>query len=135
MGEYPQVLDAKNRVFIPAKFREALGETVYITKNLQDNCLSVYTKEEWDVYYGKILALEPAVSYKMLQKVMPFTQEVAPDAQGRVVLSASLKKYASLEKDIYFIGVGNHCQIWNRDIRDAVIAGADDDGADLPVVF
>ncbi|MBO4948914.1 MAG: division/cell wall cluster transcriptional repressor MraZ, partial [Peptococcaceae bacterium] len=39
-GEYEHTIDAKGRVIIPSKLREALGEQFMITKGL-DGCLFV----------------------------------------------------------------------------------------------
>ena len=46
MGEYRHSLDAKNRMIIPAKFRDELGNTFVVTKGL-DGCLTVYTSSQW----------------------------------------------------------------------------------------
>ena len=45
LGEFIHTTDSKGRVFIPAKFREALGETFVVTRGI-DNCLSVYPLSE-----------------------------------------------------------------------------------------
>ena len=45
-GTYTHTLDAKNRTFLPAKLREALGETLMLTRGL-DKCLAVYPMESW----------------------------------------------------------------------------------------
>ena len=47
IGEYKHSLDNKNRVIIPAKFREALGETFFVTIGFEGS-LDVYTQEDWD---------------------------------------------------------------------------------------
>ena len=54
--EYRYSLDAKNRIFVPAKYREILGDTFIITRRL-DTCLALYTNEEWEKYSEKIKAL------------------------------------------------------------------------------
>ena len=46
MGEYSHTIDAKGRIIVPVKFRESLGDNFVVTKGL-DNCLFVYTKEDW----------------------------------------------------------------------------------------
>ena len=43
-GEYNHTVDAKGRLIVPAKFREALGETFVVTKGL-DGCLFLYPNE------------------------------------------------------------------------------------------
>ena len=45
-GQYQHSIDAKGRVFIPAKLREELGETFYVTMGM-DSCLSVYSDASW----------------------------------------------------------------------------------------
>ena len=49
VGSFNHSLDAKNRVFIPSKFRDELGKEFYITRKF-DTYLSVYTAEEWEAY-------------------------------------------------------------------------------------
>ena len=53
-GEYHHSIDAKKRLFIPAKFREDLGEEFYITRKF-DAYLSVYTAEDWENYARQII--------------------------------------------------------------------------------
>ena len=43
-GEFKHTLDSKNRVFIPAKLREQLGENFMIMHNVQ-GCLDIITEE------------------------------------------------------------------------------------------
>ena len=45
-GQYQHTIDAKGRLFIPAKLREELGETFYVTMGM-DSCLSVYSDASW----------------------------------------------------------------------------------------
>ena len=54
LGEYRHVIDAKNRLFIPAKFREELGETFYITRKVMEKCLAIYSEAEWQKFSEKI---------------------------------------------------------------------------------
>jgi len=59
VGSYNHSLDAKKRVFIPAKFREELGEEFYITRKFEPY-LSVYTAEDWQEYVDVISKLPEA---------------------------------------------------------------------------
>ena len=56
IGEYQHTLDNKGRVIMPSKFREGLGSDFIMTKGL-DNCLFVYSREEWSVLEQKLRAL------------------------------------------------------------------------------
>ena len=56
MGEYSHTIDAKGRIIVPAKFRESLGDNFVVTKGL-DNCLFVYTSEDWRKFEEKLRTL------------------------------------------------------------------------------
>lgn len=117
VGEYLQVMDAKNRVFIPAKYREMLGEKVFVTRHT-DGCLSVYSEEGWREYSERLKSLPSTEASELIRFIFSSTMDAKPDAQGRIVLSASLKEHAGIEKDIYIIGVGDHVEIWDKARRD-----------------
>ena len=53
MGEYNHTIDAKGRLIVPSKFREALGDEFVVTKGL-DGCLFVYDNKEWNVFEEKL---------------------------------------------------------------------------------
>ena len=58
-GEYRHTIDAKGRLFIPAKLREKLGEEFIFSRGL-DNCVCVYPKDEWEKFTAKIEELPMA---------------------------------------------------------------------------
>lgn len=118
LGEYRQVMDAKNRIFIPAKLREQLGDVVYVTRNV-DFCLSVYSEEGWEAYCAKLSALPSSEGSELLRFVFSSALDARLDSQGRIILTPVLRDYAELKKDIYVIGVGDHVEIWDKDKRDA----------------
>lgn len=59
MGEYNHTIDAKGRLIIPAKFREALGEQFVVTRGL-DDCLFVYPDDGWKAFEEKLSTLPVA---------------------------------------------------------------------------
>lgn len=118
LGEYQQVMDSKNRIFIPSKYRDMIGERVYITCNV-DGCLSVYSEDGWEKYTSRLFALPSAEGSALARFIFSTAMDAKPDAQGRVVLTQSLRDFAGLTKDIYIIGVGDHAEIWDKEKRDA----------------
>ena len=115
--EYRYSLDAKNRIFIPAKYREILGDSFIITRRL-DTCLALYTTEEWEKYSEKIKALPDSVAMELKRFIFPKTLLAEPDSQGRVIIPNDLKEYAQLEKNAVIIGVGDHAEIWSESLWD-----------------
>lgn len=115
-GEYQHSVDPKGRVIMPAKFREELGEKFIITKGL-DNCLFVYSMPEWSNLEAKLKAL-PLANKDARAFVRFFfagASECEVDKQGRILISQNLREYASLDREIYIIGVSTRVEIWNAD--------------------
>ena len=100
MGEYSHTIDAKGRMIIPSKFREELGENFVLTKGL-DGCLSIYPNEEWKNFEEKLKALP--LNDKNARAFLRFFVASATlcelDKQGRILVPATLREFAGLEKD------------------------------------
>lgn len=112
VGEFHHTLDAKNRIFIPAKYRTALGDPFYITRKME-RCLAIYSEAEWTKMTDKLNTLPDSVVGAIKQFLYSKTVSVTPDGQGRIVLPPELMQYAAIEKNAVIIGVGDHLQIWS----------------------
>jgi MraZ protein len=119
MGEYNHTIDAKGRLILPARFRELLGFTFVATKGLE-NCLFVYTVEEWAILENKLrqLPLSKPEARAFVRFFFAGAAEVEFDKQGRVLLPSNLRDYAHLAKDVVVIGVSNRIEIWNKEYWD-----------------
>ena len=113
-GEYHHTIDAKNRLFIPAKFREELGETFYITRKLE-KALIIYSAEGWTGLKNKLHEKPDSAVGKIKQFIFPKTVDATPDGNGRVVLTPFLIDYAGLGKNVVIAGVGDHVEIWSEE--------------------
>ena len=113
-GEYRHSLDLKNRLIIPSKFRNNLGENIVITRGL-DGCLFCYSCEEWQKILEKMngLAWTRSDSRKFTRFLTSGATTLEFDKQGRVVRPSYLKDFASIEKDVVLIGVLNRIEIWS----------------------
>ena len=116
IGEYAHALDNKNRIVIPSKFREGLGEKFVLTKGL-DGCLYAYPMTEWMILEEKLKKL-PLTSKDARAFVRFFfsgANEIEVDKQGRGLIPQNLLEYASLEKEIVSIGVSTRIEIWGKE--------------------
>lgn len=116
IGEYNHGLDDKNRIKIPAKFRDELQDKFVLTKGL-DGCLYVYDLDEWKVLEEKLRKL-PLTSKDARAFVRFFfsgANEIEIDKQGRALIPQNLIEYASLNKEIVSIGVSNRIEIWGKE--------------------
>ena len=128
MGEYNHTIDAKGRLIVPAKFREVLGDEFVVTKGL-DNCLFVYPNDEWQKFEEKLQTL-PLTNKNARQFTRFFlagAADVELDKQGRILIPSVLREFASLQKDVVFVGVGSRIEIWSKDRWMQSISAYDDD--------
>ncbi len=114
IGEYQHNIDSKNRVAVPSKFRADLGSRFYITKGL-DGCLFVLAAAEWERLEEKVSSLPISKARGLQRFFFSGAAEVQPDKQGRILVPQQLKEYASLDKDVTFIGASSRVEIWNTD--------------------
>jgi len=119
LGEYRHVVDAKNRLFIPAKFRDELGESFYITRKIMEKCLAIYSEAEWQKFSEKLNTLPDSKVGKIKQFIYSKTAQVIPDTHGRILLPSNLITYAEIDKNVVVAGIGDHVQIWNESAWDA----------------
>ena len=132
MGEYQHTIDTKGRLIIPAKFREALGETFILTRGL-DQCLFGYPLDEWQNIEDKL-------------KQLPFTKkdaraftrfffsgaaDVQFDKQGRVNIPGTLRGYAKLDKECVVIGVSNRIEVWNKSVWEQYFTESEESFSDI----
>lgn len=115
MGEYLHTIDNKGRLIVPAKFRESLGDKFIATKGL-DNCLFVFPLKEWKIFEDKLkqLPISRPNARSFVRFFFSGATECELDKQGRILLPANLREYASLDKDVILAGVMNRIEIWDN---------------------
>lgn len=116
---YSHQLDAKNRMRIPAKLREELGENYSITVGT-GGCLYVYTEEQMQEV-KKSLKKVNAYREKQLKAarfILYNTWEAEEDKQGRILLPENLRKYAKIEKNVKVFKGPNCVEIWSEEVWD-----------------
>ena len=117
IGEYSDVLDAKKRLALPAKFRKEIGSTVVVTQGL-DKCLFVYTMSEWEKIASKLAALPmgAADTRSFNRHFLAGAVETEVDAIGRILIPDYLKDFANLGTKIAVIGVYTRIELWDETV-------------------
>lgn len=86
-GTYEHSIDAKGRLFIPAKLREELGVTFYLAMGV-DECLAIYPQETWNRFTEKFASLPMSQSAAM-RPLFANASKCELDSQGRIVIPRS----------------------------------------------
>jgi transcriptional regulator MraZ len=116
LGEHEHTLDDKNRLTLPAKFRQALAGGVVLTRGL-DTCVEAYPAEDWHALVEESLAgLNPLSREARVLERFYYTGavEVQPDKQGRVMLPPALIEHAGLDREVVVVGMRRRLEIWDR---------------------
>jgi MraZ protein len=114
-GEHEHSLDDKNRLTLPARLREQLGDRVVIARGL-DGCLSVYAYPEWESLAGRVGTLDQFSGdvRTMQRNVFASAVEADLDKQGRVVIPSALLESRGIGREVTVVGVYNRLEIWDR---------------------
>ena len=116
MGEYNHTVDTKGRLIIPTKFRDQLGEEFVVTRGL-DGCLFAYPQDSWAQFEESLRTLP--LTRKDARTFVRFFVAGATlcelDKQGRILVPATLREFAGLEKDVVVAGVTDRIEIWSKE--------------------
>lgn len=110
-GKYEHNMDAKGRLFVPAKLREGLGSAFYVMIGFQDY-LVAYPAAKWKEVMAKYYAL-PITKSPRFRFTLANIAKCEPDKQGRFLLPQMLREHAKLIDEVTIIGQGDHAEIWN----------------------
>lgn len=116
IGEYNFTVDAKNRIAIPAKFRDLLGKVAVVTHGL-DSCLFIHPRKEWAALAKKVAALplNQANSRAFTRLMLAGAMDIELDGQGRFVLPDYLRRYAMIKRKVIIAGLYNRLEIWSEE--------------------
>ena len=115
-------LDAKGRLTVPARHRDALQRQSAVAANLvltahPDGCLLLYPASAWEPIRARVMAFPSLDARFSVWKrlLVGFAEEVEIDAAWRVLISPELRQFAALEKPVMLVGQGSHFEIWNHE--------------------
>jgi MraZ protein len=114
LGTYTPKLDDKGRLTLPAKFRDALAGGLMVAKS-RDHSLAVYPRAVFEQLAKNAVAAAKANPERRaeLRVLAAGADEQHPDAQGRITLSADLRRYGGLSKECVVIGAVDYLEIWD----------------------
>ena len=114
LGQYTHNLDQKNRLAIPAKLREALGESFVLCMAANgDRCLFAYSLENWQILMDKLNDRPASRQLTMLQRrVHKNAEMVEPDKQGRITIPPRFMEFAGFDSAVFLLGAGKRAELW-----------------------
>ena len=115
IGKYAAKLDDKNRLFVPSKLRQELGDDFYVTLgvNCGHRCLTVYTAQEWQKLSDNFNALSISQRAGATSLIFMNAAECIPDKQFRFALTPFLLTYAGIDREVMIVGRAGQAEIWD----------------------
>ena len=117
IGKFPAKMDDKNRLFVPAKLREELGNDFYVTLgvNCGHRCLTIYTAAEWQKLSDNFNALSIHKRAGATSLIFMNATECNPDKQFRFGLTQNLIEYAGIDREVMIVGRAGQAEIWDAE--------------------
>jgi MraZ protein len=113
-GNHQHTLDVKNRAFVPAKFKDGLVSGFMLTKGL-DTCLFGYQYEEWQRFMRRLqdIPFTDSDGREFIRFFIGNAVDCEVDKQGRFNIPSNLREHAQLTKDLCFVGMMDHFEVWD----------------------
>jgi MraZ protein len=121
-------LDAKGRIAIPTRHRDALledGRSLVLTAH-PEGCVLIYPAPAWEPVRDKVEAFpsfHPQASW-WKRLLLGFEEHVSVDGTGRILLPPALRMHAKLERDAMMVGQGHYFELWDSGIWSAKLGHA-----------
>ncbi|MHB8511210.1 MAG: division/cell wall cluster transcriptional repressor MraZ [Actinomycetota bacterium] len=119
-GAYRHTLDAKGRVFLPAKFRAKLAGGVMVAPWF-NGYLVIVDKEEWPSFLEELSEARKrgALSATMELVITSEASDEEPDAQGRISIPQIHRDHAKVDKELFFLGRGKRIEVVAAQVWDS----------------
>ena len=117
IGKYPARTDEKGRLIVPAKLRDELGDSFYVTLgvNCGHRCLTVYTSQEWEKLSENYNALTISQRSGATSLIFMNAAQCSPDRQFRFSLTPFLMNYAGIQRETMIVGRAGQAEIWDAE--------------------
>lgn len=118
-------LDPKGRIAMPTKYRELLNTScaskLIVTIDTEQTCLLLYPLSEWQAIEEKLANLPSfnPIARRIQRLLIGHATEIELDSNGRLLLPASLREYAGLEKKTVLLGQATKFEIWSDSVWQA----------------
>jgi MraZ protein len=116
LGTHSYSLDPKGRVSLPARFRAAFDEGLWLTVG-QDRCLYCFPRAEWERRSSEVdaFALSDRDGRAFARLFFASADEAKLDGQGRVTIPQRLRETVGITKEVVVLGVRERMEIWDRE--------------------
>jgi MraZ protein len=116
LGQYTHSLDGKGRLIVPARFREDIQGSIYLTQGFDEN-LRMLPEETFQSIYNRVTEMSSTdpTARQLRRLIFSSAQKVDLDNNGRILVPKYLREVANLASEAIIVGVGESIEIWSPD--------------------
>ena len=114
LGQYRQKVDEKGRLNFPAKFREEMGESFYVTCWM-DECLIALPAARFEQIRQQLRSGSLVKNRALRRMIFSGAVQAVPDKQGRIMLPPELRAHAGITTEAVVTGADDYAEIWSPD--------------------
>jgi MraZ protein len=116
LGRYEHTIDEKGRITIPSEYREALGDSVYVTQGFDGN-LQAFPAEMFKRMSDQVRSISFLAANSRLLRRLLFSnaKQIKFDNAGRILIPNFLRVTANLEETAIVVGMGEYFELWSPD--------------------
>ena len=110
-------IDGKNRLAIPTKYRQELLTSSLVLTAHPHGCLLLYPVAAWKPIQEKIMQLSSVdkKSSGLQRLLVGYAEDLSSDSAGRLLISAELRDYATINRSLMLVGQGSHFELWSKE--------------------
>ena len=124
-GEFRHSLDVKHRVALPSRWRQKCDREFFLIPSQCSDHLLGYPPAEFEKV-SQLVSENPSISPRdqrvFIRHFYSKAQMCSVDKQGRLLIPADLRKLATLDGELLFVGAFNRFEIWNPESWNRVTA-------------
>ena len=120
-GVHSLSVDAKGRIKIPTRHQTQIDKIckskMVLSIHPEDNCLLLYPLEDWQILEKKVSTL-PSLNIhtkRLKRKLIGHATDCELEKASRVLIPATLREYANIDKKIIMSGQGHNFELWDED--------------------
>jgi len=120
-GTYSSTVDAKRRIKLPKKLREAVppsSNELFVIGPGYDGCIFLYPADEWAKQEEKLRNLKVELrEHRFLERIfVPESEDVRVDRVGRLIVPERLLKLARITKEVLVLGILSRIELWSPEV-------------------
>lgn len=117
LSQYHHSLDSKDRLTVPARFREDLGPHFYVTMGFDKN-LVLLTEESFQIMAQSLQekSMTDPLARALRRLIFGNAFLLDVDSAGRILIPKYLREMVSITNEVVLVGQFDYIEVWAPDV-------------------